>query len=109
MGLLYVTDGRAKNYKVPLTKQLLVQEGIVKAGDLLSDRLLVAKDLLAVKGLDAFCNYMIQEVQEVYQRQGVTINDKFGGYFASGAPEGGCDLFWGYPVDPRTVGEQECF
>ncbi len=70
-------DGRQKSYKIPMSKQLLVQDGdFVKATNMLCDGLVSVKDILEVKGVDGFCNYMIQQVQEVYRLQGITIADK---------------------------------
>lgn len=69
--------GTQKKYKVPLSSQLLVQEGdYVKAGDSLSDGLLCFEDILHVKGLDTFCNQIINAVQSLYRVQGIIINDK---------------------------------
>ena len=67
----------SKTYKVPLSSQLLVQEGdYIKVGHPLSDGIIHAEDILEAKGLDAFCNHVIQEIQSIYRSQGVVINDK---------------------------------
>ncbi|CAK0763386.1 hypothetical protein WCLP8_3570007 [uncultured Gammaproteobacteria bacterium] len=36
----------------------------------------VPQDILTVLGVEALANYLINEIQEVYRRQGVRINDK---------------------------------
>jgi len=33
-------------------------------------------DILAIKGVEALAAYLVNEIQEVYRLQGVTINDK---------------------------------
>ena len=69
--------GKAKKYLVPLTKQILVQEGdFIKAGTPLCDGHITPADILRVKGPVAVQEYIVNEIQEVYRLQGVTINDK---------------------------------
>ena len=48
----------------------------VKAGDPLMDGPINPHDILHVKGVDALQKYLVNEVQEVYRLQGVSINDK---------------------------------
>ena len=48
----------------------------VKAGDMLSDGVLYMPDILKIKGIDYFCNYMLQSLQEIYRSQGIKIADK---------------------------------
>lgn len=75
--LVTAKEGLVKKYKIPYRRQLLVQDGdYVKSGHLLSDGFMSAKDILQVKGINEFCNYMINEVQDVYRLQGVRIDDK---------------------------------
>ena len=71
-------DGtEAKTYLVPLTKHLLVHENdFVRAGDALSDGQVAPQDILAILGPRAVQEYLVNEIQEVYRLQGVTINDK---------------------------------
>ncbi len=33
-------------------------------------------DILAIKGIEALAAYLVNEIQDVYRLQGVTINDK---------------------------------
>ena len=64
-------------YKVPLTKQILVQDNdYVRAGDPLSDGAISPSNMLAILGPTKVQEYIVNEVQRVYRMQGVTINDK---------------------------------
>ncbi|MDE3235611.1 MAG: DNA-directed RNA polymerase subunit beta' [Bacteroidota bacterium] len=70
-------DGMVKKYLVPLTRQILVQDGdFVKAGAALSDGQIAPADILTIKGPFAVQEYVVNEIQEVYRLQGVKINDK---------------------------------
>src|SRR4249920_2937418 len=70
-------DGVVKKYLVPLTRQILVQDGdFVKAGSPLSDGQTAPADILSIKGPFAVQEYVVNEIQEVYRLQGVKINDK---------------------------------
>jgi DNA-directed RNA polymerase subunit beta' len=70
-------DGVVKKYLVPLTRQILVQDGdFIKAGAPLSDGQVAPVDILAIKGPFAVQEYVVNEIQEVYRLQGVRINDK---------------------------------
>ncbi|MFO0830743.1 MAG: DNA-directed RNA polymerase subunit beta' [Phycisphaerales bacterium] len=69
--------GLEKDHHVPSDKQLLVHAGdYVQAGDPLTEGPLVPHDILRIKGEEALWTYMLDEVQNVYRAQGVTINDK---------------------------------
>jgi DNA-directed RNA polymerase subunit beta' len=70
-------DGMVKKYLVPLTRQILVQDGdFVKAGTPMSDGQIAPAAILAIKGPFAVQEYVVNEIQEVYRLQGVKINDK---------------------------------
>jgi DNA-directed RNA polymerase subunit beta' len=70
-------DGVQKKYLVPLTRQILAQDGdFVKAGTSLSDGQIAPFDILNIKGPFAVQEYVVNEIQEVYRLQGVKINDK---------------------------------
>jgi DNA-directed RNA polymerase subunit beta' len=70
-------DGIVRKYLVPLTRQILVQDGdFVKAGSQLSDGQIAPADILSIKGPFAVQEYVVNEIQEVYRLQGVKINDK---------------------------------
>jgi DNA-directed RNA polymerase, beta'' subunit, predominant form len=69
--------GEEKNYLVPLSKQILVQENdYVRAGMPLSDGAIAPADILSILGPTKVQEYIVNEVQEVYRMQGVKINDK---------------------------------
>ena len=69
--------GDERHYLVPLSKQILVQENdYVRAGTPLSDGAITPADILAIQGPTAVQEYIVNEVQDVYRLQGVTINDK---------------------------------
>ena len=70
-------DGVVRKYLVPLSRQILVQDGdFVKAGASLSDGQVSPSDILSIKGPFAVQEYVVNEIQEVYRLQGVKINDK---------------------------------
>jgi len=70
-------DGQERKYLIPLSKNILVQEGdIVRACTPLSDGTISARDILAIRGPFAAQQHLVNGVQEVYRSQGITINDK---------------------------------
>ncbi|MBD0374884.1 MAG: DNA-directed RNA polymerase subunit beta', partial [Flavisolibacter sp.] len=70
-------DGVTRKYLVPLTRQILAQDGdFVKAGSPLSDGQIAPSDILSIQGPFAVQQYVVNEIQEVYRLQGVRINDK---------------------------------
>ena len=75
--MIEAKDGVQKKYLVPLTRQILAQDGdFVKAGTPMSDGQIAPGDILAIKGPFAVQEYVVNEIQEVYRLQGVKINDK---------------------------------
>ena len=73
------TDENAekKEYMIPKGKHIPVQEGdYVQKGDFIMDGNPAPHDILAIMGVEALADYMIDEVQDVYRLQGVKINDK---------------------------------
>ncbi len=70
-------DKESREYSIPKTKHLLVQDGDeVRSGDLIVDGSLVPHDILETRGIEALSEYMTREVQGVYRLQGVKIDDK---------------------------------
>jgi DNA-directed RNA polymerase subunit beta' len=70
-------DAEPIEYLIPKGRHVVVQEGdLVRAGDLLVDGNPVSHDILQVKGVEALASFLVNEIQEVYRLQGVTINDK---------------------------------
>jgi DNA-directed RNA polymerase subunit beta' len=75
--IIEAKDGVQKKYLVPLTRQILAQDGdFVKAGSPMSDGQIAPGDILSIKGPFAVQEYVVNEIQEVYRLQGVKINDK---------------------------------
>jgi DNA-directed RNA polymerase subunit beta' len=69
--------GVSKEYFIPVGRHLEVYEGdTVKEGDSLSDGAVNPHDILKVKGPKEVQEYLVNEIQQVYRLQGVTINDK---------------------------------
>ncbi len=66
-----------REYALPATTRLLVKDGEeVKAGQQITEGPINPQDILRIMGKEAVQEYLIQEVQKVYQSQGVNINDK---------------------------------
>jgi DNA-directed RNA polymerase subunit beta' len=64
-------------YLIPRGKSLTVQPGDrIERGDFVYDGHPAPHDILAIKGVEELANYLINEIQDVYRLQGVTINDK---------------------------------
>ncbi|HEY0750094.1 MAG TPA: DNA-directed RNA polymerase subunit beta', partial [Chitinophagaceae bacterium] len=75
--IIEAKDGVTRKYLVPLTRQILAQDGdFVKAGSPLSDGQIAPQDILSIQGPFAVQQYVVNEIQEVYRLQGVRINDK---------------------------------
>ncbi|MGD2063239.1 MAG: DNA-directed RNA polymerase subunit beta' [Nitrospirota bacterium] len=70
-------DGTELEYVIPRGKHVNVQEGdYVRVGEPLMDGALNPHDILRVLGPRALQEYLVDEVQKVYQLQGVSIHDK---------------------------------
>src|SRR5665648_590365 len=64
-------------FLIPKGRHLTVQEGDrIEKGEYLLDGHPAPHDILAIKGVEELANYLVNEIQEVYRLQGVTINDK---------------------------------
>ena len=69
--------GESKAYLIPFDSQPIVKDGqMVIAGQPLTEGPLNPNDILKINGLRAVQDYMLREVQVVYRKQGVEINDK---------------------------------
>ncbi len=76
---LIITDevGEAHGMLIPKTRNINAEEGqAVERGDVVVDGLPMASDILAYRGVESLVHYLVSEVQQVYQLQGVKINDK---------------------------------
>jgi DNA-directed RNA polymerase subunit beta' len=70
-------NAETKEYLIPRGKNLAVQHGDrIEKGDFVYDGHPAPHDILAIKGVEELANYLINEIQDVYRLQGVTINDK---------------------------------
>ncbi|MFO7302330.1 MAG: DNA-directed RNA polymerase subunit beta' [Acidobacteriota bacterium] len=77
--ILVVPDdgGEPREYSLPRGVHVNVQEGDrVRAGEPLMDGPRNPHDILAVLGERELQTYLVNEIQEVYRLQGVSINDK---------------------------------
>ncbi|MGE3529608.1 MAG: DNA-directed RNA polymerase subunit beta', partial [Methyloceanibacter sp.] len=69
--------GEPVEYLIPKGRHLAVQDGDrIEKGEYLLDGHPAPHDILAIKGVEELANYLVNEIQEVYRLQGVTINDK---------------------------------
>ncbi|MGQ0645355.1 MAG: DNA-directed RNA polymerase subunit beta' [Elusimicrobiota bacterium] len=67
----------ARDYNIPQGKHLVVYEGDrVGVGEPLTDGAVNPHDILKVKGAKEVQEFLVNEIQEVYRLQGVTMNDK---------------------------------
>lgn len=65
------------SYPVPLKSELLVSPGdFVTAGTQLTGGPLNLRDVLQLQGLQKLQQYVIDQIQAVYESQGIAINDK---------------------------------
>ncbi len=75
--IMNTETGEERSYLIPYGATLKVHEGdYVHKGDELTRGASDPQDILRVKGESAVREYIIQEIQKVYKRQGVDISDK---------------------------------
>ena len=66
-----------REYQVPPSARMRVEDAqMVAAGDQLTEGARDPQDILRIQGREAVQRYLVDDVQEVYRSQGVTINDK---------------------------------
>lgn len=66
-----------REYIVPINSSLRVKDGdLVASGDQLTEGLLDIKEVLQIRGLLGAQRYLIDEIQRVYESQGIPIHDK---------------------------------
>ena len=71
------TDNEEEEFRVPMSQKLKVKDGdLVTAGATLSEGYLDVSDVLAIRGLEAAQQYLVDEIQKVYESQGIAIHDK---------------------------------
>jgi DNA-directed RNA polymerase subunit beta' len=70
-------DRDEREYRVPAQARVRVEDGqFVAAGEQLTEGSKDPQEILNIQGREAVQRYLVDEVQEVYRSQGVTINDK---------------------------------
>ena len=70
-------DVEPVEYLVPKGKHIHLQDGdIVEKGDAIVEGNPAPHDILAIKGVEELAAYLVNEIQDVYRLQGVSINDK---------------------------------
>jgi DNA-directed RNA polymerase subunit beta' len=70
-------DANAFEFLIPKEKNVLVHDGqVVNKGESIVDGPADPHDILRLLGIEALATYIVDEVQDVYRLQGVTINDK---------------------------------
>jgi DNA-directed RNA polymerase subunit beta' len=74
---LGVKPPEEREYLIPLTSQLLVKDGdTIPSGTQLASGSLDIKEVLAIRGLRAAQEYLFEQIQSVYESQGIPIHDK---------------------------------
>ncbi len=69
--------GDEKEYSIPVTKFLRVQDGDwIEKGEKIDDGPVDPHEILQIKGPRELQKFLVNEIQEVYRLQGVAINDK---------------------------------
>ncbi len=71
------TEGSSSSYLIPKGKHINFNPGEkIKKGEYLLDGSPAPHDILRILGVEALTEYFVNEVQDVYRLQGVSINDK---------------------------------
>ncbi len=72
-----VSGAESYDYLIPRGKQLNVLDGEhVRAGDKLTSGSPILHDMLRILGLEVVQRYLVNQIQEIYRLQGVSINDR---------------------------------
>ena len=67
----------AVEHLIPKSKHIHLQDGdVIEKGEYIVDGNPAPHDILAIKGVEELAAYLVNEIQEVYRLQGVSINDK---------------------------------
>jgi DNA-directed RNA polymerase subunit beta' len=71
------SDGVEKEYSIPVSKFLRVQDqDFIVKGEKIDDGPVDPHEILRIKGPRELQKFLVNEIQEVYRLQGVAINDK---------------------------------
>jgi len=106
--------GLEEEHLIPIGKHLIVYKGdFVKKGQQLTDGPMVPHEILDICGVQELQEHLVNEIQEVYRLQGVTINDKHVEIIIRQMlrkvriTEPGDSLFlWGEQIDKSTFQEE---
>ncbi len=75
--IITAEDGSQKEYSIPVSKFLRVQDkDWITKGEKIDDGPVDPHEILRIKGPRELQKFLVNEVQEVYRLQGVAINDK---------------------------------
>ena len=75
--IITADDGIAKEYSIPVSKFLRVQDkDWLTKGEKIDDGPVDPHEILRIKGPRELQKFLVNEIQEVYRLQGVAINDK---------------------------------
>ena len=102
--------GTDEEHLIPHAKQIIVQEGdVVHKGQHLTEGSADPHEILDILGPNRLYEFLINEVQEVYRLQGVTINDKHIELIIRQmlrkvriSDPGDTEFFWGEQVERTT-------
>lgn len=71
------TPVQEQEFVIPISQKLKVKDGeLIASGTPLSEGYLNVNDILTIRGLQAAQLYLLDEVQRVYESQGIGIHDK---------------------------------
>ncbi len=69
--------GNEREFIVPSNRKLKVKHGqLIASGQSLCEGYLDIKEVLSIKGLEEAQTYLLNEIQKVYESQGIAIHDK---------------------------------
>jgi len=70
-------NSQEQEFVIPISQNLKVKDGdLITRGTALSEGYLDINDILAIKGLHSAQIYLLNEIQKVYESQGIIIHDK---------------------------------
>jgi DNA-directed RNA polymerase subunit beta' len=71
------SSAEEQEFSIPTSQKLKIKDGdLVAAGTQISEGYLNIQDILGIKGLRAAQQYLVNEIQNVYESQGIGIHDK---------------------------------
>jgi DNA-directed RNA polymerase subunit beta' len=71
------SEGQEQEFIIPMSQKLKIKDGdLVATGTPLSEGHLNLNDVLSIRGQKAAQIYLVDEIQKVYESQGITIHDK---------------------------------